>query len=436
LGVLFLWFVNPIFAWIILGWIVVHLSVSIKFAKTCDVYEHRHGEARSHLLGKIVDSFTNNFAVNLFYRFKQEKNYILPFQNKERETNQSAKQYVEKLRCFLSFFYVLGMIFGVNGSLLYLWVHGQISTGQVVQVFTTGWNLTVLLWIVGTALPAVFQSFGIIKQAYSVMLDAQDIKDKKDAKDLKVSSGEIVFEDVSFHYGEKKLFQNKHAHIRGGEKVGLVGFTGAGKSTFINLILRFYPLEKGRILIDGWDISSVTLESLRDQISLIPQDPQLFHRTIRENICFGKPEATEEEMFRAACLAHCEEFIHHLPQGYEATVGERGTKLSGGEKQRIAIARAILSDAPILILDEATSALDSVTERYIQESLENLMQNRTTLVIAHRLSTLSRMDRILVFDQGKIVEEGKHDALLKREGLYARMWRMQVGGFLPDTPIS
>ncbi|MGC2595355.1 MAG: ABC transporter ATP-binding protein [Rhabdochlamydiaceae bacterium] len=436
LGAVFLWFVNPVFAWILLGWIVIHLGVCLKFTRRCDLYEHRHGEVRSTLLGKIVDSFTNNFAVNLFYRFKHERNALAPFQKTEQETNVQAKRYVEKLRCFLSLFYFIGVILGMFGSLLYLWVHGQITTGQVVQVFTTVWSLTNILWTVGAALPVLFQSFGIAKQAYSVMRDPQDMGDKQGAKELQISSGEIVFDNVSFQYGEKRLFDNKHAHIRGGERVGLVGYTGAGKSTFINLILRFFPLQNGKILIDGQEVTNVTLKSLRRQIALIPQDPVLFHRTLRENICYGKPEATEAEIIRAAKLAHCDEFIQNIPNGYEAKVGERGTKLSGGEKQRIAIARAILVDAPILILDEATSALDSVTERYIQDSLEKLMQNRTTIVIAHRLSTLSRIDRILVFDKGKIVEEGTHAALLGNEGLYARMWKMQVGGFLPDTPVS
>lgn len=434
LGSLFLWFVNPIFAWILLGWIVVHLGVCLLFTRKIDRYEHVHGEVRSSLLGKIVDSFTNNFAVNLFYRFKQEKEILAPFQKEEKETNISAKRYVEKIRCVTSFFYFIGALLVMNGSLVYLWLHNQITTGQVVQVFNTTWNVTVIMWTVGSELPLLFQSLGLAKQAYSVMRDPQDIGDRPNAGELKIHSGEIVFDDVSFHYGKKKLFQNKHAKILGGEKVGLVGFTGAGKSTFINLILRFFPLESGKILIDGQEIASVSLESLRRQIALIPQDPVLFHRTLRENINYGKPGATEEEIIRAARLAHCDEFIRNIPEGYEAKVGERGTKLSGGEKQRIAIARAILADAPILILDEATSALDSVTERCIQESLDKLMQNRTTIVIAHRLSTLSRMDRILVFESGKIVEEGTHSALLSKDGLYARMWKMQVGGFLPDAP--
>ena len=436
LGTVVLWFVNPIFAWIMGTWIIIHLGVCVTFARPCDLYEHRHGEARTTLIGKIVDSFTNNFAVNLFYRFKREKEYITPFQQEEEEKNRTAKRYVERLRCFLSLLYFSGVFLGMYGSMIYLWLHDKISTGQMVQVFNIGWGLSMMLWNMNTALPQLFQSFGIAKQAYSLMRDPKDIEDKAGARPLTISSGEIIFDDVSFRYGEKQLFQNKQAHIRGGERVGLVGYTGAGKSTFINLILRCYPLTQGKILIDGQDIEKVTLESLRRQIALIPQDPLLFHRTLRENIRFGKPDATEEEVIGAAKLAHCDEFIRSLPEGYEAKVGERGTKLSGGEKQRIAIARAILADAPILILDEATSALDSVTERYIQDSLDRLMEKRTTLVIAHRLSTLSRMDRILVFDQGKIVEEGTHAALLEKGGLYARMWKMQVGGFLPEAPIS
>ena len=432
LGSIFLWFVNPIFAWILLAWTAIHLSICFKFTKPVGAYEHRHGEARSILLGKIVDSFTNNFAVNLFYRFKYEKDALLPFQKKEEETNVAAKWYVEKMRCFLSVFYFIAVILGIFGSLLYLWTHHQITTGQAAQVFSTMWNLAMILWNVGAALPIIFQSFGVAKQAYSIMCDPQDMGDKPTAKALKISSGEIVFDDVSFHYGEKKLFKNKHVHIRGGERVGLVGYTGAGKSSFINLILRFFPLHSGKILIDGQEIANITLESLRRQIALIPQDPVLFHRTLRENISYGKPEATEAEIVRAATLAHCSEFIQNIPHSYEAKVGERGTKLSGGERQRIAIARAILMDAPILILDEATSALDSVTEGYIQDSLEKLMQNRTAIVIAHRLSTLSRMDRILVFDKGRIVEEGTHSSLLSQEGLYAQMWKRQVGGFLPS----
>lgn len=433
-GSVILWFINPTFAWILGLWIVIHLGIILKFTRPIDTYEHRHGEARSTLLGKIVDSFTNNFAVSLFYRFKHEKNALIPYQKKEEKTNIQTKRYSEKMNCFTSFFFFLGNFLLLNGSLLYFWIHDQITTAQAVQVFNTIWNISTIMWMIGRALPLTFQAFGNAKQAYSVMLDPQDLGDKPGAKELKISTGRIVFDNVSFHYGEKRLFENKHVQIHGGEKIGLVGFTGAGKSTFINLILRFFPLHSGKILIDGQEIADITLESLRSQVALIPQDPVLFHRSLKKNISYGKPHATDAEIIHAAKLAHCDEFIRNVPGNYEAKVGERGTKLSGGEKQRIAIARAILVDAPILILDEATSSLDSVTEKYIQDSLEKLMQNRTTIVIAHRLSTLSRMDRILVFDKGKIKEEGTHVSLLNKNGLYARMWNMQVGGFLPDAP--
>ncbi len=433
-GAVFLGFVSPFLAVILIVWMGIHLGVSLFFSRSCDVYEHRHGESRSTLLGKIVDSLTNNFAVNLFYRFKYERTSLAPFQNDEQETSTFAKRYVEKMRSVTSLFYATVCFVGINGFMIHLWLHNQITTGEVAQVFGTMWNIATTMWNVGGTLPLFFQSFGMAKQAYLLMLDPQDIRDQPGAKELQIKTGEIIFENVSFDYGKKKLFENKHARIRGGEKVGLVGFTGAGKSTFINLILRFFPLDKGKILIDGQEVADVTLESLRRHIALIPQDPVLFHRTLRENISYGKPEAKESEIIHAAKLAHCDEFIRNISDGYEAKVGERGTKLSGGEKQRIAIARAILVDAPILILDEATSSLDSVTEKYIQDSLEKLMQNRTTIVIAHRLSTLSRMDRILVFDQGKIVEEGNHSSLMSKAGLYARMWNMQVGGFLPEIP--
>ena len=434
LGALFLWFVHPLLSCILVVWVIIHFGICLLFSRRCDAYEHRHGESRSTLIGRIVDSFTNYFAVNLFYRFNREKKGLRLFQEEEERTNISARKYVEKMRAVTSVFYATLCFLGINGCVIYLWFHHQISTGEVAQVFGTMWNIAYIMWAVGTALPVFFQSFGIAKQAYSVMQDPQDLGDKPGAKPLQIRTGEILFEKVSFYYGKNRVFENKQAHIRGREKVGLVGFTGAGKSTFVNLILRFFPLHEGKILIDGQEIAEVTLESLRRQIALIPQDPMLFHRTLRDNIAYGKPEATQAEIDRAAAMAHCEEFIRNIPGGYEAKVGERGTKLSGGEKQRIAIARAILADAPILILDEATSSLDSITEKFIQESLETLMENRTTIVIAHRLSTLARMDRILVFDRGKIVEEGSHAALMDQPGLYARMWTMQVGGFLPEGP--
>jgi len=291
-----------------------------------------------------------------------------------------------------------------------------------------------MVWFAGLEMPLFFKEIGTCRQALSLIQTPHDITDKPKAEPLKVEKGTITFENVSFKYSpQNSIFKNKNIIIKAGEKVGLVGFSGSGKTTFVHLILRYHDIHGGRILIDGQDISNVTLESLRSNISLIPQDPSLFHRSIWENIRYGKPNASPEEIIGAAKRAHAEEFILKMPEKFQSLVGERGVKLSGGQKQRIAIARAILKDAPILILDEATSALDSVTEKAIQDALQELMTGKTSIVIAHRLSTLSGMDRILVFDHGAIVEEGTHDELLSLGGHYARLWEMQAGGFLPDT---
>jgi ATP-binding cassette subfamily B protein len=263
-----------------------------------------------------------------------------------------------------------------------------------------------------------------------------DIQDRRHARELVVSKGEIIFEDVQFSYqGSDPLFQNKSVKIESGQKVGLVGYSGSGKSTFVNLILRLFDVTSGQITVDGQDIRHVTQDSLRANIGMIPQDPSLFHRTLGENIRYGKTNATDEEIVEASKKAHAHAFISALAQGYDSLVGERGVKLSGGQRQRIAIARAILKNAPLLILDEATSQLDSVTESDIQDSLWQLMQGKTTIVIAHRLSTLLHMDRILVFDESKIVEDGTHQALLTQRGLYATLWNAQVGGFLPENRV-
>jgi ATP-binding cassette subfamily B protein len=430
-SIIFFYEVSPLFAKILGGWILLHLSICFAFTKKCSDNSNIHGEARSSLAGKIVDSLTNNFTVNLFFRFRFEKSQIATYQNEERFKNYNARRYVAWMFLSLSILYLAGAAI-LFTYMVMSWMQSIITTGEIIQIFNTTWNVMMMLWFAGEVIPQFFQSVGIASQALSVMHDPQDVLDKPNVNALGVKQGEIIFENVSFQYGEKQLFQNKAVHIKAGEKVGLVGYSGAGKSTFVNLILRFYPVEKGRILIDGQDIADVTLESLRSQVTLIPQDPLLFHRSLEDNIRYGRIDASKEEVIQAAKLAHCDEFIQRSPQGYGSLVGERGTKLSGGERQRIAIARAMLSGAPILILDEATSALDSVTESYIQDSLEKLMQNRTTLVIAHRLSTLAKMDRILVFDHGKIVEQGSHHDLLESRGHYARMWNMQAGGFLPD----
>jgi ATP-binding cassette, subfamily B, bacterial len=434
-GLLFLGWINFYVALMLFIWAAAHMATCFYFSSRIGDLEHAHGEARTELMGKIVDSLTNNFVVNLFYSFSRENNFIQCVQNTERTTNVKTRRHVEFMRVALSIIYGFGVLLGIYGTMIYLWLHNLISTGDAVQVFTSMTSLSILLWTMSSWLPNLFQAIGTMRQAYSVIREPQDLGDLPQAKPLNVQKGKIEFHDVSFHYGERRLFENKHVTIQGGERVGLVGYTGAGKSSFVNLILRLFPVEKGKITIDGQNVAEVTLESLRNQIALIPQDPLLFHRTIRENILYGRPSATEEELQMAIKLAHCDPFIQKLPQGLETKVGERGTKLSGGEKQRIAIARAILKNSPIVMMDEATSALDSITEQYIQDSLESIMNRHTTIVIAHRLSTLSKMDRILVFDQGHIVEEGSHLELLRKEGHYAHMWKMQAGGFLPERPV-
>jgi ATP-binding cassette subfamily B protein len=278
---------------------------------------------------------------------------------------------------------------------------------------------------------------GNCRQALNIIVEPHEIQDHPNASDLLVTQGQIVFDKVQFQYqNTEPLFENKTVTILPGQKVGLVGHSGSGKTTFVNLILRLFDVSQGTILIDGQDIKKVTQQSLRKNIGMIPQDPSLFHRTLFENIQYGRFEATSDEVITAAKQANAHEFIMHLPKGYESLVGERGVKLSGGQRQRIAIARAFLKNAPILILDEATSQLDSVTEQNIQESLWQLMQNKTTIVIAHRLSTLLHMDRILVFEKGRIIEDGTHQALLAQAGRYSSLWAAQVGGFIFDEEES
>lgn len=424
---------NAFLALIVGVWMIIHFLLCWVFTSKCAKYSYLHGERRSTLAGKIVDSLTNNFVVNLFFRFRFEKQHIARYQKEEQKANLLAQVYSVKM--FTALCAALAVeVFVLTGFVIFYWIHGGVSTGEVVQVLYTIWNVSMVVLNIADRAPEFFQSLGIAKQALSIMKDSQDILDSPHAVDLSVKKGAIVFENVSFFYGERKIFQDKNLRIEAGEKVGLVGYSGAGKSTFVNLILRFFVLKKGKILIDEQDIALCTLESLRQNIALIPQDPILFHRSLEDNIHYGRVEASPNEVIKAAKMAHCDVFIKQSPKGYKTLVGERGTKLSSGEKQRIAIARAMLLKAPILILDEATSALDSVTEKYIQDSLDTLMTNRTTIVIAHRLSTLSKMDRILVFDQGKIVEQGSHLELLGKKGHYAHMWQMQAGGFLPDRP--
>lgn len=425
--------ISPLFALILISWITIHMGICLAFSKKCDDYSNIHAEARSELSGKIVDCLSNNTNIRLFARNRFEHQYLSLFQRSELEKHWRSLFYIEKMKIALGIASFLGAGVALNWYMLYSWQQGHLSAGEVVFIFNTTWNITMMAWLAGLELPLLFKEIGICRQALTIIQDPHDITDDSDARSLKVNHGEIIFDHVNFRYlKHQNLFEHKTITLKAGQKVGLVGFSGSGKSTFVHLILRYYDVQGGRILIDGQNIAKVTQESLRDQISMIPQDPTLFHRSLMENIRYGRLDATDEEVIEASKKAHCHEFIMKMPEKYDSPVGERGMKISGGQRQRIAIARAILKNAPIIILDEATSALDSVTEREIQEGLEHLMQGHTTLVIAHRLSTLSGMDRILVFKEGKIIEDGSHEELMRSQGHYARMWDMQAGGFLPE----
>ncbi len=421
------------FAFILGSWIIIHMTICLLFAKKCDAFSHQHAEARSVLAGNIVDSLTNQINVKLFARHNYEMDYIAKFQHIEQKKHGKSLWYIEKMKIYLGItaFLIAGVL--LNGFLVYSWQNGWINAGEVIFVFNTSWNITMMAWIAGLEFPTFFKEIGVAKQALTIIQEAHSVVDKPGAKELKVANGNIIFDKVTFTYSPgHDLFYNKTVFIKAGEKLGLVGFSGSGKTSFINLILRHFDLESGKILIDGQDISEISLESLHRNIAIIPQDATLFHRTLMENIRYGNLEASDKEVIEAAKKAHCHEFIEKLPLKYETLVGERGTRLSGGQRQRISIARAILKNAPILILDEATSALDSVTEKHIQEDFQQVMEDRTTIVVAHRLSTIANMDRILVFDQGRVIEEGSHEQLLAANGFYAKMWEMQAGGFLPD----
>lgn len=431
LSIIFFTFVSPLFGLILAVWIVVHFSICFYFSKSCDRYALIHSEARSSLAGKVVDALTNHASIRLFAKERWETLYLKTFQDDEQKKHFESLWIIEQMKFLLGVSSLVGPGILLNGYMLYSWGEGRLSSGDVIYIFNTTWNVMSMSWIAGLELPNYFKDIGVAKQALSIIQTPHEVVDKKDAVPLIVTKGDIAYENVCFRYGKfQALFDNKTVFIKSGEKVGLVGLSGAGKSTFVHLILRYYDLDKGSILIDGQNIANVTLSSLHKNIALIPQDPILFHRSIWDNIAYGKEDATKEEILDASKKAHVHDFVEKMPDKYDSLVGERGVKLSGGQRQRISIARALLKNAPILILDEATSALDSVTEHYIQEGLENLMKGRTCLVIAHRLSTLSGMDRILVFDEGRIIEEGSHAELLQAKGRYAQLWTMQSGGFL------
>jgi ATP-binding cassette, subfamily B, bacterial len=413
-------------------WAVGYITISYLLAMRCREYAKGFAAARSAVSGKIVDAVSNVMNSKLFARNDHERQYLGRYLDREVQTARRTFWFMERMRWF-QFIATLSLQIGMVVYAARLWMDRSISAGSFAMV------ASLLLLVINDIrnlsrrFLEFFEYIGNVADGVGVIIRPHEIMDKPDAGELKITRGEIRFESVKFAYpGGMAVFDGLALTIRPGERVGLVGFSGSGKSTFMNLILRLYDIQGGRILIDGQDIREVSQDSIRRAISMISQDPMLFHRSLLENVRYGSLEATDDEVRDAARRAHAHEFIESLPNGYNALVGERGVKLSGGQRQRVAIARALLKDAPIFFLDEATSSLDSVTERQIQESIEQLMQGRTTIVIAHRLSTIAHLDRIVVFHGGKVIEDGTHAELLARGGHYARMWSMQAGGFLPE----
>jgi len=392
-------------------------------------------EARSKMMGRIVDGYSNILTLKLFAHTRREEAYVADAMGEQTDKLRHMTRLTTAMDASITILNGF-LIVGTSGLAIWLWSQGKVtvgaialSTGLVIRINNmSGW----IMWVVN----GIFENVGTVQDGITTISQPRAVQDKIDALPLEVTQGAVRFSEVHFHYGKRDgVIAGLELGVRAGEKIGLVGPSGAGKSTLVNVLLRLYDLESGRILIDGQDIAKVTQESLRSQIGVVTQDTSLLHRSIRDNILYGRPDASEAQIIDAVRKARAEEFIPQLVDGegrvgYEALVGERGVKLSGGQRQRIAIARVLLKDAPILVMDEATSALDSEAEAAIQESLDILMQGKTVIAIAHRLSTIARMDRLVVLDKGAIVETGTHAELIAREGLYARLWRRQTGGFV------
>ncbi|WP_425361080.1 ABC transporter ATP-binding protein [Candidatus Tisiphia endosymbiont of Stenodema calcarata] len=425
-----MYWVHQIFATIFLIHICVFVGTSVICSSTINKYSVNYARSKSIVAGSIVDAIANIGAIRMFTSHKFERQNLEVRIDDAVVNEQIMQLFMFKLRIVLGIACSI-MIFIMVYYLAQLRSQMQITIGDCVLILTLSITVSSEIWDLTQEVGDMFEEFGSFNQSVSLM-KPHIIEDIENAHLLKVTKGEIIFKNVSFkYYHNNNLFENKSVTILSQQRVGLVGFSGSGKTTFINLITRLHDIDQGEILIDGQNIRYVTQDSLRENISIIPQEPILFHRTVIDNIRYGKKDASLEEIIEAAKLAHIHEFIESLTEGYQSLCGERGNNLSGGQRQRIIIARAILKNAPILILDEATSSLDSKTEELIQDSLYYyLMQNKTVLVIAHRLSTLLNMDRILVFNEGSIVEDGQHEELLKNSKLYKKLWKSQVKGLI------
>jgi ATP-binding cassette subfamily B multidrug efflux pump len=419
----------------LLLWLVVYVALMAFFVPRMKQRAWLASAARSKAMGRIVDGYTNIATLKLFAQGGREQDYVANA-IEELAVKHRAQTRITSVMD-LSIAIVNGfLIAGTCGLALWLWSHGHISvgaitlaTGLVIRIHNmSGW----IMWTVN----GIFEDIGSVQDGMETIAQPLSVQDADGAAALTVPHGGIEFQDLHFHYGKRGgVMSGLNLRVRPGEKIGLVGPSGAGKSTLVNVLLRLYELESGRILIDGQDIAAVTQESLRAQVGVVTQDTSLLHRSIRDNLLYGRPDAGDEQLVAAVAKARAEHFIDALVdgqgrRGYDAQVGERGVKLSGGQRQRIAIARVLLKDAPILVMDEATSALDSEVEAAIQESLDELMAGKTVIAIAHRLSTIARMDRLVVMDEGRIVETGSHAELIAADGLYARLWARQTGGFV------
>jgi ATP-binding cassette subfamily B protein len=413
-------------------WAVCFVSLSFWLATRTRPFAVAASAARSETTGKVVDAVTNLTSTRLFARLNYEREYLDNQLRKEMRAVRRSNSYSERVRWF-QYSAAAVLKIGVLYYALQLWGRGEITVAEFVVASTTTLLIINEARNLSRRFLEFFEYLGNVANGVHTLVRPHEIVDQPGAQRLPVERGRIEFQDVSFGYSDEQfIFEHLNVTIPAGQRVGLVGFSGSGKSTFVSLILRLYDPQGGKILIDGHDIRAMTQDSLHSQLSLIPQDPNLFHRTLMENIRYGRLEATDEEVIDAARKAHADDFIRKIKDQYSSLVGERGVKLSGGQRQRIAIARVVVKNAPILILDEATSSLDSITEQAIQETLNEVMQGKTVIVVAHRLSTIAHLDRILVFDQGRIVEDGTHEELLALGGSYHRLWSRQAGGFVLD----
>jgi len=422
---------NLYLGFFMLGWFILFMVFNGIFTVYKIKFDIARSGAESESTAVLADTITNNANVKLFCGYNRETSFFSLVSDKVKKLRCKAwnlDAVIHAVQGFLMISFEVGIFYYA----IKLWQIGVFTIGDFVLLQTYILLIFDRIWNLSNIIRHLYQDLADAEEMTIILLTQHEIQDTKNAKNLVITAGEIEFRNVSFNYNDtRKIIDKFNLTVKSKEKLGVVGPSGSGKTTIIKLILRMYELTSGKILIDGQNISKVKQESLWVSSSMVPQDPVLFHRTLMENIRYGLPDATDEQVYEAAKLAHCHEFISEFPEGYNTYVGERGMKLSGGERQRVAIARAILRNAPILILDEATSSLDSESERLIQDALDHLMKNKTVIVIAHRLSTIMKMDRIVVIHSGQIAEEGTHEKLLRRkDGVYRKLWNLQAGGFI------